>query len=105
MAAWHLSLCDTMASRFDFALQPNAYNHKGAKTKWRETGVMRVSRKIYSLCVFLCAMAATVSFFRTTHASTTPQASWTLDNVLKQMDAQAATFHSLTADLERTKVT
>jgi outer membrane lipoprotein-sorting protein len=50
-------------------------------------------------------MAATVSFFRTTHASTTPQASWTLDNVLKQMDAQAATFHSLTADLERTKVT
>lgn len=33
------------------------------------------------------------------------QTSWTLENVLKQMDAQAADFHSLTADLERTKVT
>ena len=50
-------------------------------------------------------MAVTVSFFPTTQASTSPQTSWTLDNVLKQMDAQAATFHSLTADLERTKVT
>ncbi|MBZ5644799.1 MAG: outer membrane lipoprotein-sorting protein [Acidobacteriia bacterium] len=29
----------------------------------------------------------------------------TLENVLKQMDTQAADFHSLTADLERTKVT
>ncbi len=66
---------------------------------------MRVSRKIYRICVFLCAMAVTVSFFPTTQASTSPQTSWTLDNVLKQMDAQAATFHSLTADLERTKVT
>jgi outer membrane lipoprotein-sorting protein len=66
---------------------------------------MRVSRKIYRICVFLFAMAVTVSFFSTTHASTTPQTSWTLDNVLKQMDAQAANFHSLTADLERTKVT
>jgi outer membrane lipoprotein-sorting protein len=33
------------------------------------------------------------------------QTGWTLENVLKQMDAQAADFHSLTADLERTKVT
>jgi outer membrane lipoprotein-sorting protein len=66
---------------------------------------MRVSRKIYGICVFLCTMAVPVSFFPTTHASTTPQTSWTLDNVLKQMDAQAANFHSLTADLERTKVT
>jgi outer membrane lipoprotein-sorting protein len=66
---------------------------------------MRVSRKNYRICVFLCAMAAAISFFPTIHASTTPQTSWTLDNVLKQMDAQAANFHSLTADLERTKVT
>jgi outer membrane lipoprotein-sorting protein len=50
-------------------------------------------------------MAAAASFFSATQASTSPQTNWTLDNVLKQMDAQAANFHSLTADLERTKVT
>ncbi len=38
-------------------------------------------------------------------ALASPQSSWTLDNVLKQMDAQAADFRSLTADMERTKVT
>jgi outer membrane lipoprotein-sorting protein len=30
---------------------------------------------------------------------------WTLDTVLKQLDSQAHDFHSLTADVERTKVT
>lgn len=34
-----------------------------------------------------------------------PQGNWTLENVLKQMDTQAADFKSLTADMERTKVT
>ena len=33
------------------------------------------------------------------------QTNWTLETALKQMDAQASDFHSLTADLERTKVT
>jgi outer membrane lipoprotein-sorting protein len=33
------------------------------------------------------------------------QGNWTLDSVLKQLDTQAADFHSLTADLDRTKVT
>ena len=66
---------------------------------------MRVSPNVYRICVFLCAMAAALSLFSITRASTSPQTGWTLDNVLKQMDAQAATFHSLTADLERTKVT
>ncbi len=33
------------------------------------------------------------------------QNSWTLESVLKQLDMQAGEFHSLTADLERTKVT
>jgi outer membrane lipoprotein-sorting protein len=33
------------------------------------------------------------------------QSNWTLDNVLKQLDTQAADFRSLTADMERTKVT
>jgi len=50
-------------------------------------------------------MAAAASFFSAIQASASPQTNWTLDNVLKQMDAQAANFHSLTADLERTKVT
>jgi outer membrane lipoprotein-sorting protein len=66
---------------------------------------MRVSRKVYGICVLLCAAIAAASFFSTIRASTTPQTNWTLDNILKQMDGQAATFHSLTADLERTKVT
>lgn len=33
------------------------------------------------------------------------QTSWTLESVLKQLDSQAADFQSLTAELERTKVT
>ncbi len=33
------------------------------------------------------------------------QTSWTLENVLKQLDIEAKDFRSLTADLERTKVT
>jgi len=38
-------------------------------------------------------------------AAGSPQGAITLDNVLKQMDAQAAQFRSFSADLERTKVT
>jgi outer membrane lipoprotein-sorting protein len=57
------------------------------------------------MCVILCAIAAAASPFSSVRASTSRQTAWTLDNVLKQMDAQAASFHSLTADLERTKVT
>lgn len=52
----------------------------------------------------VCAMAGPL-IFSSTGFSASQQTSWTLDNVLKQMDAQAADFHSLTADLERTKVT
>ncbi len=66
---------------------------------------MRVSGTVYRICVLLCAVAAAASLFSTIRASTSPQTNWTLDNILKQMDAQAASFHSLTADLERTKVT
>ncbi len=66
---------------------------------------MRVSRTISRISILLCAAVAAASFFSTIRASTSPQTSWTLDGILKQMDAQAANFHSLTADLERTKVT
>jgi outer membrane lipoprotein-sorting protein len=66
---------------------------------------MRVYVNVSRMCVILCAVVAAASPFSTVRASTSPQTNWTLDNVLKQMDAQAAGFHSLTADLERTKVT
>ena len=66
---------------------------------------MRVSGKVFRNAIFFCAALAAVSLFSAVRASTSPQTSWTLDNILKQMDAQAANFHSLTADLERTKVT
>lgn len=36
---------------------------------------------------------------------TQPRGSWTLDEVLRHMDAAAKDFHSLSADVERTKVT
>jgi outer membrane lipoprotein-sorting protein len=66
---------------------------------------MKVSGTVYRICVWLCAMVAAASLFSTIRATTSLQTNWTLDNILKQMDAQAASFHSLTADLERTKVT
>ena len=52
----------------------------------------------------VCAMAGPL-LFSSAGTAVSQQSSWTLENVLKQMDTQAADFHSLTADLERTKVT
>jgi outer membrane lipoprotein-sorting protein len=66
---------------------------------------MKVSGRVYRISAILCAVVAAASLFSSVRASTSPQTNWTLDNILKQMDAQAANFHSLTADLERTKVT
>jgi outer membrane lipoprotein-sorting protein len=66
---------------------------------------MKLSGTVYRISVWLCAALAAASFFSTIQASTSQQSSWTLDNVLKQLDTQAAGFQSLTADLERTKVT
>jgi outer membrane lipoprotein-sorting protein len=39
------------------------------------------------------------------HSADQNQASWTLETILKQLDAEAKELRSLTADLERTKVT
>ncbi len=64
---------------------------------------MKVSGKIFRICALLCALAALS--FPAPRAAVSQQSNWTLDNVLKQMDMQAADFHSLTADMERTKVT
>src|SRR6202795_2314808 len=66
---------------------------------------MKVSWTDRRLAVLLCAWMTAASLFSTIRASTAPQTTWTLENVLKQLDTQAASFQSLTADLERTKVT
>lgn len=52
-----------------------------------------------------CAVAAAAILFSMPLHSAIPQTNWTLENVLKQMDTQSADFKSLTADMERTKVT
>jgi outer membrane lipoprotein-sorting protein len=66
---------------------------------------MKVSGAWCKIIALLCATIAAPSLFSTVRASTSLQTNWTLDSVLKQMDTQAASFQSLTADLERTKVT
>ncbi len=40
-----------------------------------------------------------------TPARSAPQTQWTLETILRQLDAQSKDFTSLTADMERTKVT
>jgi outer membrane lipoprotein-sorting protein len=66
---------------------------------------MKASGFIGRIAVTVCATMALVSLAAASPASVTPQSPWTLENVLKQMDTQASGFQSLTADLERTKVT
>jgi hypothetical protein len=65
---------------------------------------MKVSRVIRTV-VLLCAAAASITFSATVGRSASQQAAGGLENILKQLDTQAADFRSLTADLERTKVT
>jgi len=69
---------------------------------------MKGSGIVRRFTTFVCAAAACLFLacaMPTAGAATVAQSPWTLDNVLKQMDAQAAGFQSLTADLDRTKVT
>jgi outer membrane lipoprotein-sorting protein len=66
---------------------------------------MKAFASFNKILVFLCMLAAAASLSSASRPSVSPQANLTLDNVLKQMDTQAAGFQSLTADLERTKVT
>ena len=65
---------------------------------------MRVSRVIRTT-VLLCLAAASVTSLAKAGRSSPQQNTAGLENILKQLDSQAADFHSLTADLERTKVT
>jgi outer membrane lipoprotein-sorting protein len=80
-------------------------NNRWTDADQGEAGLMRLSGSVYRISLLLCALAASASFFSTVQASASPQTNWTLENVLKQLDTQAASFQSLTADLERTKVT
>jgi len=66
---------------------------------------MRVFGTIRRIAVVFCVVITATSLFSTIRASASPQSTWTLENVLKQLDTEAASFRSLTADLERTKVT
>ncbi|MGB8522343.1 MAG: outer membrane lipoprotein-sorting protein [Candidatus Acidiferrales bacterium] len=52
------------------------------------------------LCLVLCAICA-----GSWTAASQSRSSWTLESVLRQLDAQDKTFRSLSADVERTKVT
>src|SRR5882672_5372974 len=65
---------------------------------------MRVSR-VFRRTVLVCAAAVIAAFTAFAGWSSSQQYSGTLESVLKQLDIQAGDFHSLTEDLERTKVT
>src|SRR6202049_3319744 len=65
---------------------------------------MRVSRVVRTTVLF-CAAVASIAFSASAGRGPSQQNNWTLESVLKQLDIQAGDFHSLTADLERTKVT
>jgi outer membrane lipoprotein carrier protein len=64
-----------------------------------------MSRFIKVMAVWVC-LACTAAVLPTGGiAGPSPQGNVTLEGVLKQLDTQASEFRSLTADLERTKVT
>jgi outer membrane lipoprotein-sorting protein len=70
-----------------------------------EAGKMRVSGTAGKISAGVCILSIAIFLFSAIHSFASQQTNWTLDGVLKQLDVQAADFHSLTADLERTKVT
>src|ERR1035441_5387780 len=66
---------------------------------------MRVSRIARTAIVLLCSAVTGATLSSAAGVPVSQQSNWTLENVGDHRDAQAAVFHSLTADLERTKVT
>jgi outer membrane lipoprotein-sorting protein len=66
---------------------------------------MSVSRIVRIAIGVLCAAVTGVMLSFAAGAAAPAQGNWTVENVLKQLDTQATDFQSLTADLERTKVT
>lgn len=65
----------------------------------------KVSGIVRFVGIALCAVAMLSLFSSDAGTAVSQQSNWTLDSVLKQMDTKAADFRSLTADMERTKVT
>ena len=68
------------------------------------SGASLIGKPAIHLIALLCAalLAAPLSSFATTGQG---RGSWSLDSILAQLDAEARNFHSLEADVERTKVT
>src|SRR5260370_25225064 len=64
---------------------------------------MRSSRFVQATKTLLRAAVALLTIAPAPSAS--KQTGWTLETILKQLDTEAGQFHSLTADVERTKVT
>jgi outer membrane lipoprotein-sorting protein len=65
---------------------------------------MKVSR-IVKITVVSLFVAMTAALSGSAGSSAAQQSKWTLESVLKQLDKEAEDFRSLTADVERTKVT
>jgi outer membrane lipoprotein-sorting protein len=63
----------------------------------RSSGVLQLIQKL--------ALVAATSLTFGLSTAVPQQTSWTLENILKQLETQSGQFQSLTADLERTKVT
>ncbi len=57
------------------------------------------------IAIWVCVACAASGLSTCAKASPSPQGNVTLEGVFKQLDAQASEFRSLTADLDRTKVT
>jgi outer membrane lipoprotein-sorting protein len=66
---------------------------------------MRIFAIVRTMTVLLCAAIVGITLSAGVRAGASQQSNWTLESVLKQLDTQAGDFHSLKADLERTKVT
>jgi outer membrane lipoprotein-sorting protein len=66
---------------------------------------MRACKIIRTGFLACCVAVAGTALYAGAGVAVSPQGNWTLENILKQLDTQAADFHSLAADLERTKVT
>ena len=64
---------------------------------------VQLSKKIKRGTIAAGALLAWLSAGAAIGAQT--QSHWTIESVLKQLDASSGSFHSLSADLERTKVT
>jgi outer membrane lipoprotein-sorting protein len=57
-----------------------------------------------AVCVLLLLLPVVIAPVAAV-SSNAPQAPWTVEAILKQLDNQSGDFHSLSADMERTKVT